>query len=83
MRYEGKSGRVFHRKTDYVDSIIRACARKCKKLLLTDISIEITFILFFLAFYVRHHILVSVCYWLKRQLLKAFCVTFGLVAKVC
>lgn len=28
MAYEEISGRVFHRKADYVDSIVRACARK-------------------------------------------------------
>lgn len=28
MRYEEVTGRLFKRKADYVDSVVRACARK-------------------------------------------------------
>ncbi|KAK6150732.1 hypothetical protein DH2020_015664 [Rehmannia glutinosa] len=50
MRYQETSGRVFQRKADYVDSIVRACARKLQKDI-TDCHCLIT--LKFVAMYAR------------------------------
>lgn len=50
MRYAETTGRVFSRKSDYVNSIVRACARKLNLvlILLLDILLYLWFMFFFL-----------------------------------